>query len=265
MDAIQRSPLPTPVLPGAPGRRNLIQRLRRQALRAASQYLLGTITHVSTAEPVAALTFDDGPDPLSTPPLLELLARHGAKATFFMLGIHARRHPELVRLIAEAGHTVANHSFDHPRLPSLCRRDRIRQLKACEAAIAPFGQKLFRPPRGLQSVGSRIDALLLGYRVVTWNVIIQDWEVRSSDWIAERLDNDVKPGSIVLLHDVLYEADRPEAVDRTPTLAGLDMFLTRNRQRLSFVTVPELLRHGAPHNASWFVRSDTDWDLHDPS
>jgi peptidoglycan/xylan/chitin deacetylase (PgdA/CDA1 family) len=248
-----------------PRLRNLRQRLRRKALRVIGRSALGTITHVHTTAPVAALTFDDGPNPISTPRVLEVLERHGAKATFFVLGRHAALHPDLIRRIAEAGHVVANHSFDHPRLPAIGHRDRIAQLKACEAATAPFGQKLFRPPRGLQSVRSRLDALMLGYKVITWNVVAYDWDEHDPDWTLALLESSVKPGSIVLLHDVLFEADCAAAIDRRPMLTALDAFLTRNRSGLTFVTVPELLSRGKPHLASWFIRNDAEWSLHDPS
>jgi peptidoglycan/xylan/chitin deacetylase (PgdA/CDA1 family) len=247
------------------GLRKLRNRLRRRALRLLSRSLLGTITHVQTTEPCAALTFDDGPDPVTTPLVLDLLNRLGAKATFFVLGRHAQRYPELVAQMAAAGHAVANHSFDHLSFPDIGHRERVAQIRACERVIAPFGQKLFRPPRGLQSVSSRLDALLLGYRVVTWNVVVWDWENRDPDWMAEHLDAEVKPGSIVLLHDCLFDADNSEAVDRRPMLEALDMFLSRNRMALTYVTVPDLLARGTPHAASWFIRSDADWLLHDPS
>jgi peptidoglycan/xylan/chitin deacetylase (PgdA/CDA1 family) len=248
-----------------PGMRNFRQKIRRKALRLIRRSVLGTITHVETAQPVAALTFDDGPDPVGTPLVLDLLDRHGAKATFFVLGKHAALYPELIKRIADSGHTIANHSFDHPRFPSLRHRDRVAQMKAWEAVTAPYGAKLFRPPRGLQSVRSRIDAFLLGYKVVTWNVVVLDWEPRDPAWTLERLEGQVKPGSIVLLHDTLCEVDYPEARDRQPMLAALDAFLTRNQAGLTYVTVPKLLEHGTPHRASWFVRSDADWSSHDPS
>jgi peptidoglycan/xylan/chitin deacetylase (PgdA/CDA1 family) len=245
--------------------RKLRDRVRRRAHRILSRSLLGTITHVQTAAPVAALTFDDGPDPITTPLVLDVLERHGAKATFFVLGQHAHRHPDIVARMAAAGHAIANHSFNHVRFPDVDRKRRLAEIRACERATAPHGHKLFRPPRGLQSVASRFDALLLGYRVVTWNVVVRDWENREPGWMAERLDAEVKPGSIVLLHDSLFDADNSAAVDRRPMLTALDMFLSRNRAVLSYVTVPELLARGTPHVASWFIRSDADWALHDPS
>lgn len=245
--------------------RRLRRKFRRRLLRLLRTPALGTITHVQTAEPVAALTFDDGPDPATTPRVLEVLARHGAKATFFVLGKNAAHHRRLIAEMADAGHVIANHSFDHPRFPTVRRGTRIAQMRACEAATAPHGKKLFRPPRGLQSIRSRLDALRLGYKVVTWNVVAQDWENRAPEWTLNLLETEVKPGSIVLLHDVIYDADCPEAVDRRPMLAALDAFLSRNRPGLSYVTVPELLSRGRPHYARWFVRSDADWAIHDPS
>ena len=245
-------------------RRSLSRRVLRRVLRTAGRRFAGTITHVETTEPIAALTFDDGPDPATTPRLLEILDRHGAKATFFMLGQHARRHPDLVHRIAAAGHAIANHSFDHPRLPSLSRAARRHQILACEAALAPYGQKLFRPPRGLQSLASWLDARSLGYQVVTWNVVVWDWEVRAAEWTAQQLAAQVKPGSIALLHDVLHDADVTAAIDRSAVFTGIDSFLTRTSPQMRFVTVPQLLARGRPHRANWFVRTDSDWGNHNP-
>ena len=79
----------------------------------------GTITGVTTRDPVAALTFDDGPHPEYTPLLLNILERYQARATFFMIGDAAQRHPDLVRQVAQGGHAIGNHSWDHPFFPSL--------------------------------------------------------------------------------------------------------------------------------------------------
>ncbi|MGH8754891.1 MAG: polysaccharide deacetylase family protein [Burkholderiales bacterium] len=124
--------------------------------------MIGTITHVSTSDAVAALTFDDGPHPEFTRRLLDILDRYQARATFFIVGRSAQRYPELVKRIAQAGHALGNHSWDHPSFPYISRRERRLQIRACAKAIHPYGLKLFRPPYGNQSIASRLDALCIG-------------------------------------------------------------------------------------------------------
>src|SRR6516225_1136210 len=87
--------------------------VRKELLRNVT----GTVSHVLTPEPVAALTFDDGTHPQFTPRLLQILERHKAHATFFMVGELAQKHPELVRQVAQARHAIGNHSWDHPSFP----------------------------------------------------------------------------------------------------------------------------------------------------
>jgi len=121
--------------------------------------ILGAITHVATPDPVAALTFDDGPNPKFTPCLLDILEKHKARATFFMLGENAQRYPQLVQRVARAGHAIGNHSWNHPEFPSITGRERRAQIRRCAKAIAPHGQRLFRPPYGYQNIASCIDLL----------------------------------------------------------------------------------------------------------
>lgn len=215
--------------------------------------ILGTITSVSTQEPVAALTFDDGPHPEFTSRLLDILETHNARATFFMLGEAARSHPELVRRVAEAGHAIGNHSWDHPNFPLLTGRERRRQMCLCEKAISPYGHCLFRPPFGYQSVRSRLDALWLRYQVVTWNLHAEDWLGRDAGWMTRRLLSEIKPGSIILLHDALFPPPREEGyANREPTLEAVTNLLAQLRDRYRFITVPELFRHGRPEKRNWY-------------
>jgi peptidoglycan/xylan/chitin deacetylase (PgdA/CDA1 family) len=202
------------------------------------------ITHVVTDDPVAALTFDDGPHPEHTPRLLDVLDCFQVRATFFMVGEAALNQPELVKRVA-ATHVIGNHSWDHPVFPQISGRDRRRQLRACAAAIAPYGSRLFRPPHGAQSRGSRLDTWLLGYRSIGWNVDAEDWMPRGADWMAERLLHNTGPGSIVLLHDAIFRSLQPvPQYDRQPMLDAVMMFLERVGRRLQFLTVPELLKRG---------------------
>ena len=214
--------------------------------------LFGTITHVSTSRHIASLTFDDGPHPASTPLLLEILKSHKAKATFFMVGQAAKNCPELVRDIAKAGHAIGNHSFSHPPFTSIGRRDRIREVKSCQAALAPYGTKIFRPPFGYQHIGSRIDLMLLGYKVVAWSVSSRDWLQFDYKQIARHLEQKMQSGSIVLLHDAIYDSTGKEGEERTAMLDALELFLERSKQQYSFVTLPELFLMGKPQKTHWF-------------
>lgn len=209
------------------------------------------LTHVETQDPVAALTFDDGPHPVYTPQVLRILDKHGAKATFFMVGEAASQYPEIVKDVARAGHVIGNHSWDHPYLPNIRSRIfRLKQLWHCANATAPYCQRLFRPPFGAQNAQIRFDARLFGYQVILWNVSAQDWILQDSEEIAQKMINRVKPGSIFLLHDAIYayagSEESEEVKDRASMLQGLDQALSVLKQQIRFVTVPELLRAGKP-------------------
>jgi peptidoglycan-N-acetylglucosamine deacetylase len=236
---------------------NRVLGLSRQILcrfsKIVTSKVMGTITHVATQEPVAALTFDDGPHPEFTPYLLDLLKRHRMHATFFMLGEAAEKYPDVVRQVAEGGHVIGNHSWDHPSFPLISWRERRSQIRDCASAIAPYGgQLLFRPPYGHQSLASRFDAWWLGYRVVTWNVVVEDWFDRDAEWMAQRLVERIRPGCVILLHDAIYRSIQvvPQ-YDRQRMLTALDMTLEQLRGRFRFVTIPELLRHGRPRQQYW--------------
>lgn len=218
--------------------------------------LTGIITHVATAEPVVALTFDDGPHPVFTPAALEILARHRARATFFMIGVNARRHPEVVQSVSRAGHAIGNHSWDHSIFPLLNGRRRRSQLRACARALAPHGGRLFRPPHGYYDVASQLSVLALGYTAVNWSVDVDDWCTGDVDRMRESLLTRTRPGSIVLLHDALCDAPDESFSDRRPMLLALDAFLEHHAGRFRFVTIPELLRYGRAQRqgVGWFKK-----------
>ena len=231
----------------------------RKIITATVRHVLGTITQVETQDPVAALTFDDGPHPDYTPQLLDILGRHQARATFFMVGEAARQYPRIVRQVAEAGHAIGNHTWDHPSLPLLPGRERRAQMRACANAIAPYGQRLFRPPYGHQSLKSRLDALWLRHQVITWSVFAYDWLDREADWMAEHLVNQVQPGSIIILHDAITRSlQTVPQYNRQQMLSAVDMFLERIGERLRFNTIPELLQHGRPRRENWYMRADSE-------
>ncbi len=205
---------------------------------------------VRTDAKLIALTFDDGPDPDGTPRLLDALARHGAKATFFMVGARAARNPELVARVAAEGHEIGNHSWDHPSLPELSPAAVAAQLERTRAALAPHGRTLMRPPYGHQDLATQRALRRLGYRAVCWSVNGEDWLGHDPETIATAILSRVRPGSIVLLHDSLYSYEDAAFRDRGPTIAAVERIIER-LPGWRFVTVSELLRHGAAHERFW--------------
>jgi peptidoglycan/xylan/chitin deacetylase (PgdA/CDA1 family) len=230
-----------------------IRRIQRAA-DAFYRRAAGAVTSVETSEPLVALTFDDGPDPTSTPEVLRLLERYGAKATFFLVGAAAHRHPRLVRAIAEAGHTVANHSWDHASFPAIPGRQRRTQIKWCQRAIAPYGLRLFRPPYGRQNVASRLDARLLRFQVIAWSLSVEDWREKDPGVMAARLVAKARPGSIVLLHDSIFrgEPDQSLQYGRQPLIRAVELYLEQTHRQYQFVTVPELMARGRPVVREWY-------------
>lgn len=214
---------------------------------------LSTIVSVDTDEPLVGLTFDDGPDPVYTPRLLDLLARHEARATFFMVGSRARSHPELVARVVAEGHAVANHTESHPSLPSLSGRERRLELRECQDALGPHATNLFRPPFGHQSHRSRWDAYRLGFDVVAWGSDVQDWLQQTPERFESRIHRTFRPGLILLLHDSICGGTDPQAEDRDPMLEGLDRALSQAGS-FRFVTLPDLFARGRVHRAKWFWR-----------
>ena len=236
----------------------------KSVLATSSRKVLGSLTHVVTTEPVLSLTFDDGPDADSTPQVLALLEKYRARGTFFLVGQAAAAQPELVNRIAAGGHAIGLHSWDHRAFPSLCSRERCRQMRDCERVIQPCETHLFRPPYGEQTVLSRLEAFLMGYEVVGWNVNSGDWHESNPAVLSEYLLRMVEPGAIVLLHDTLFDKGKPAHgidpthrpwPDRHVMLCALEIVLERLMGQYRFVTVPELLKAGRPRRTFWFKQS----------
>jgi peptidoglycan-N-acetylglucosamine deacetylase len=214
------------------------------------------LTRVLTADPVVALTFDDGPDPAYTPRLLDILAAHGARATFFMIGARAHRHPEIVERVAAEGHVIGNHSWDHPSFPLISQEERCQQLRACARAIAPHEKYLFRPPYGNQDLASWSDVDQMGYCAIGWNIEAGDWEERDSASIADAVTAQLQPGAVVLLHDGLFDALDTRFFPRDATISAVGHLLDRHAGSMRFVTILELLQYGAPRRKKWTYTAD---------
>jgi peptidoglycan-N-acetylglucosamine deacetylase len=221
-------------------------------------------TLCSTTHPrQLALTFDDGPNPSITPQLLDLLDRHSAKATFFVVGKFVRDSPGLTKEIAARGHLLGNHTDSHPNLffcgPAETRAELLRCSEAIHRAtwLEPHW---FRPPFGFRSPWLAEVVHQQRMHTVMWTLIPGDWRDKSVDWLAARMQpvadrarqnlqsaansdprtdthRPARCGDILCLHDG-YHA-QPNG-DRTRTLAALELWLPRWRDLgLEFVTIKQ--------------------------
>ncbi len=224
----------------------LARRIATAPFSRARSRLLGVVVGVRTVEPLVALTFDDGPDPETTPLVLDILSRHGAKATFFMVGSAASRYPDLVRRVAAEGHTIGHHTLDHASLPGLSGPTRRAQLAGGSAAIGPYGARFFRPPFGHLDLASWWSARWSGHEVVAWSGHARDWLADDAAAIGERLRATIEPGAIVLLHDGAQPADAYASRPRGAMLTALDALLEESAGTFRFVTLPDLLAAGRP-------------------
>lgn len=179
-----------------------------------SSFFLPVISRGNTGRKAVALTFDDGPDPLTTPQLLDALTRHGMKATFFVSGQSAERYPEWIDLILSRGHLLGNHSYSHSPFLMLCSFEKLFLEIATaqdifeKLGILPFA---FRPPVGLTNPKLALVLSQLGMICVTFSCRAYDRGNRQIQGMAGKILKKVRPDDIILLHDV-----RPSKIDDIP-------------------------------------------------
>jgi peptidoglycan/xylan/chitin deacetylase (PgdA/CDA1 family) len=169
-----------------------------------NDWLVTNRSHVESATEVA-LTFDDGPDPVDTPRLLDLLRQKGIKATFFVVGRRADEHPEIVRRAWEEGHLIANHTWSHQPLFCFLPPWRLRQEieRGTESIRRACGRRprYFRSPVGLRHPFLRPYLEQAGLTFVSWRLRSRDTHIRNAQRLAERIVNNAHGGDIILLHD----------------------------------------------------------------
>jgi peptidoglycan/xylan/chitin deacetylase (PgdA/CDA1 family) len=194
------------------------------------------VWRVETTEPVIALSFDDGPAPEHTPRVLEILSKHRAHATFFLIGDRAVVHPDLVGRLRSEGHEVGNHSFTIRSTVRASDDDFLANLTRTEAVLGLHGSiKLFRPPGGKIRPSQLRIAEDHGYRVVLGSAYPYDGLHPPSAYIRWLVTKNLAPGVIIILHDGIADPSR--------TVAALDSILTAGEGKgLRFVTIGELLR-----------------------
>lgn len=216
--------------------------LTQAALRPQSSLFGRTV--IAGRDPAEiALTYDDGPNDAATGKLLEVLARHNARATFFMIGRFVRQRPEIVREVRAAGHLVGNHTMTHPWLTTKPASLIREELRACNAALEDvLGEpvRYFRPPHGARRPVVLRAARELGLTVVQWNVQGNDWEPIGAQGILHNLESGMRQvegrgqGANVLLHDGY---DRAMGADRSGTVQATERLLEKMAGTHRLVTV----------------------------
>lgn len=223
-----------------------------------------------------ALTYDDGPNDPDTPRLLDVLARHEVKATFFLIGRYVEQRPDIAHRIITEGHEVGNHTYTHPVL-SLCDRDNvIGELHACDLqsmlataeprrtedslekvnegdrwhavdAMLAFakvragqsGSRLFRPPFGARRPATLHIAREMGYTPIMWSVWCFDWKATTADRVEAHAVRGITGGDVILLHD---GGHKHFGTDRSHTVEATERIIRRYQdQGFEFVTVGRMM------------------------
>ena len=173
--------------------------------------------------------------------MLDVLARHNVRATFFLIGVYVRQRPDIAREVAKAGHVIGNHTFTHPLL-TFNSSDQLRtQLASCESALTEaVGEhsNLFRPPFGGRRPAVLRIARQMGLEPIMWNVTGYDWNAPSVEYIERKVTSKVQGGDVILLHD---GGHRAFGADRSFTVAATDRLISRYKSEgFEFVTIPEM-------------------------
>ena len=198
------------------------------------------ISKTETQDKIVALTFDDGPNGKLTEKILSILKEYDIKATFFVIGERAARQPELIKKIIQEGHVIGNHSYSHSRFPKLIPSEVEKELKTTSDLIFKITGKypiLFRPPYGYCSIQIANQIKEMGYKIITWSAMTNDWSSRvTSGEVAKDILRRVTPGGIIGLHDGAHNENRSPLIKALPKI--IESLKARGYR---FLTVPELL------------------------
>jgi peptidoglycan-N-acetylglucosamine deacetylase len=209
------------------------------------------IWSVETESPVAALTFDDGPDPEFTPRILDILDRYGVKATFMMMGYNADVHPELVREVVAAGHEVGSHGWRHFNLAETTYAETRREIESGIRLVeerAGAQVRVFRPPYG--RFGEAAVRLLgvKGFDLVLWSVTRGRLAWRAPEKVASHVVGALGPGHIVDLHDGIGRGTFNRGARFAERL--------RQRRHVEVAALPQILEGAAGRGAHFVTISD---------
>ena len=212
-----------------------------QTMAPTGQWYGRTFTGLERGSKKLCLTYDDGPNDPHTLNLLEVLAKHGVRATFFTIGRFVRERPEIARAVAAAGHVIGNHTYTHPLLIFKSAAETRSELLDCRQALTDVvgeHSKLFRPPFGGRRPATLRVAHELGLETVMWNVTGYDWNASPAAEIERKVTGQVRGGDVILLHDGGHKA---MGADRSQTVIATDNLIRRYKdQGFEFVTIPEM-------------------------
>jgi peptidoglycan-N-acetylglucosamine deacetylase len=218
-----------------------------QSMAPTGQWYGRTFTGLPRGTKQLALTYDDGPNDPHTLRLLEVLAKHDVRATFFLIGRYVRQRPDIVREIVRAGHVVGNHTFTHPLLIFKSESAIREELTSCRAAIeSAIGEhsNLFRPPFGGRRPAVLRIARELGFEPIMWNITGYDWNAPPAAEIERKVSKQVRGGDVVLLHD---GGHIQMGADRSQTVIATDHLIARYKaEGYEFVTIPQMMKRSSP-------------------
>jgi peptidoglycan-N-acetylglucosamine deacetylase len=201
-------------------------------------------TQAETDQKVVALTFDDGPSPQYTDQILNILADHHIKATFFVVGEQVDKHPQVFIRTYRQGHEIGNHSNTHPKMGLMDFTAIAKEILVAENKINDLihiRPNIFRVPYDWYNDQLPKVVRLLNMNLIGWNVDSFDWTNPGTDKIVSNVVNNIEPGSIILMHDVSNKDKVPNRDQTIEALPQIIQILTN--QGYSFLTVSELLSH----------------------
>jgi len=214
-----------------------------QSMAPTGQWYGKTFTGLPRGSHQIALTYDDGPNDPHTLRLLEIFAKHGIQATFFLIGRYVQQHPEIVREIVQAGHVVGNHTFKHPLLTFKSEAEIRQELSQCRSALQDaIGEpsNLFRPPFGGRRPAVLRVARELGLKSVLWSVTGYDWNAPPAEAIEHKVAGQIRGGDVILLHDGSH---KQMGADRSQTVIATDHLIARYKaEGYEFVTIPQMMQ-----------------------
>jgi peptidoglycan-N-acetylglucosamine deacetylase len=213
-----------------------------QSMAPTGQWYGRTFTSLPPGTKQLALTYDDGPNDPHTLRLIEVLAEHNVRATFFLIGRYVQQRPEIVREVVKAGHVIGNHTFTHPLLTFKTAAEVRKELSDWRSAIQDaVGEhtNLFRPPFGGRRPAVLHVARDLGLEPIMWNVTGYDWNAPPAAVIEKKVSSQMRGGDVILLHD---GGHKQMGADRSQTVLATDHLITRYKSEgYDFLTIQQML------------------------